>query len=129
MKFPYIQFQKKFSPIVPIRLRHRNKEWTEFKAYVDSGASYSIFRAEITDILGLRLEKGEKIYVTVGDGSLIPVYLHQITVQLAEETFSAAIGFSRQLGIGFNIIGRKDIFEKFKVCFNEKEKIVEFIKS
>lgn len=102
---------------------------TEFKAYVDSGASYSIFRAEITDILGLRLEKGEKIYVTVGDGSLIPVYLHQITVQLAEETFSAAIGFSRQLGIGFNIIGRKDIFEKFKVCFNEKEKIVEFIKS
>jgi len=29
MKFPYIQFQKKFSPIVPIRLRHRNKEWTE----------------------------------------------------------------------------------------------------
>jgi len=65
MKFPYIQFQKKFSPIVPIRLRHKNKERTEFKAYVDSGASYSIFRVEITDILGLRcmqyLEKLVKV--------------------------------------------------------------------
>ena len=36
------------------------------------------------------------------------------------------IGFSRRLGIGFNIIGRKDIFERFKICFDEKEKMVEF---
>lgn len=128
MKFPYVQFQKKFSPIMPIKLRHKNKEWTEFKAYVDSGASYSIFRSEIIDILGIELEKGKKIHVIVGDGSLIPVYLHKIAVQVAEETFSATIGFSRRLGIGLNIIGRKDIFEKFKICFNEKEKIVEFIK-
>jgi len=37
------------------------------------------------------------------------------------------IGFSKQLGIGFNIIGRKDVFERFRICFDEKEKVVEFL--
>ena len=127
MRFPYVQFRGKFSPIVPIRFRRKNGAWTEFKAYVDSGASYSIFHADITEILGLKLEEGERAYVTVGDGSLIPVYSHQIMIQIGDEKFEAMIGFSRRLGIGFNIIGRKDIFERFEVCFDEKERVVEFI--
>jgi len=48
-------------------------------------------------------------------------------IQLALEEFEAMIGFSKQLGIGFNIIGRRDIFERFKVCFTENERVVEFI--
>ena len=127
MRFPYVQFRGMFSPIVPIRFRFKNGSWVEFKAYVDSGAGYSIFHAEITEILGLELEEGDKAYVTVGDGSLIPVYSHQIMIQLADEEFEAMVGFSRRLGIGFNIIGRKDIFERFRICFDEKEKVVEFL--
>jgi len=53
--------------------------------------------------------------------------MHRIVVQLALEEFEAMIGFSKQLGIGFNIIGRRDIFERFKVCFTENERVVEFI--
>ena len=30
-----------------------------------------------------------------------------IMIQIADEEFDAVIGFSRRLGIGFNIIGRK----------------------
>ena len=127
MKFPYQQRHGKFLPIIPIKLRSVNGEWITFDAFVDSGASYSIFTAEIGEILGLNVEDGKKIYVTVGDGSLITVYLHELEVKIGKKTFRATIGFSKQLGIGFNIIGRKDIFERFKVCFNEKEKVVEFI--
>jgi len=127
MKFPYVQFRRRFLPIVPIRFKHRDGVWTEFKAYVDSGASYSIFHAGISEIFGLNLEEGNEEYITVGDGSVIPVYLHHITIQIAGKEFSATIGFSRRLGIGFNILGRKDVFERFKVCFDEREKVVEFI--
>ena len=102
-------------------------DWIIFDALVDSGASYSIFKAEIGDILGLEMEKGNKILIAVGDGSLIVVYIHRLIIQIGDEEFEAEIGFSKQLGIGFNIIGRKDIFERFKVCFDEKEKVVEFI--
>lgn len=59
--------------------------------------------------------------------SYIIVYTHRLEIQIGDEEFNAMIGFSRRLGIGFNIIGRKDIFERFKVCFDEKEKVVEFI--
>ena len=73
------------------------------------------------------MEKGEKTYITVGDGSLMIVYMHRLNIQILDEIFEASVGFSKQLGIGFNIIGRKDIFERFKVCFDEKERVVEFI--
>ncbi|AIG98402.1 hypothetical protein AFULGI_00016430 [Archaeoglobus fulgidus DSM 8774] len=127
MEFPYQQRHGRFLPIIPIKLKSVNGEWITFDAFVDSGASYSIFTAEIGEILGLNVEDGKKIYVTVGDGSLITIYLHELEVIIGEKTFNATVGFSKQLGIGFNIIGRKDIFERFKVCFNEKEKVVEFM--
>ena len=52
-----------------------DREWVEFKAFVDSGAGYSVFQAEMAEILGLSLENGEEEYVTVGDGSQIKVYI------------------------------------------------------
>ena len=125
IKFPYIQFRGKLVPVVPIKFK-AGEEWVELKAYVDSGASYSIFHSSIVEILNLELEKGRKAYVTVGDGSQIIVYLHKIIVRIAELEFDATIGFSRHLGIGFNIIGRLDIFDRFRVCFDESEKVVEF---
>jgi len=127
MKFKYTEFQGKLLPIVLIRLKGK-KEWVKFRAFVDSGAGYSIFQAEMAEILGLKLEDGKENYVTVGDGSQIKVYIHRVKVDLAGQEFEATIGFSRHLGIGFNIIGRLDIFDKFKICFDESEKIVEFHK-
>ncbi|MBU7011157.1 MAG: hypothetical protein HXS46_10735 [Theionarchaea archaeon] len=56
---------------------------------------------------------------------MIAVYFHKISVKFSEIEFKAEIGFSKHLGIGFNIIGRKDIFERFIICFDEKNKVVE----
>ena len=124
MKFPYLKLRGKVAPILPIELK--GKEWISYDAYVDSGAGYSVFHSDVADDLEIRLEDGEKAYVTVGDGSQIIVYLHKIIVRFSGEEFEAMIGFSRHLGIGFNIIGRLDIFDRFKICFDELEKNVEF---
>ncbi len=127
MRFPYVQERGRFLPIISLQLKGKGtRDWITFDAFVDSGASYSIFRAEIGDILGLEVEKGEKMLITVGDGSLIIIYVHRLEIQIGDEKFEVGIGFSKQLGIGFNIIGRKDIFERFIICFDEKEKVVEF---
>jgi TPP-dependent trihydroxycyclohexane-1,2-dione (THcHDO) dehydratase len=112
---------------VPIELL--NKQWVIFDAYVDSGASYSIFHTDVAEILGIDIERtAKKIYVTVGDGSQIVVYLHKIEVKFAGEQFWATIGFSRNLGIGFNLIGMKDIFDRFKITFDNRNKILEVTK-
>ena len=95
------------------------------EAYVDSGASLSIFsyRKEFE----IDLEKGNLVYVTVGDGGNIPVYIHSMEMEIGKERFSAEIGFSKRLGIGFNIIGRRDNFDVFDICFSDKKKETKFL--
>jgi hypothetical protein len=62
----------------------------------------------------------------VGDGGFIPVYLHKLDMQLGPKTFQATVGFSEKLGIGFNILGRTDVFDKFVVCFDDLKDYVSF---
>ncbi|MEA3343671.1 MAG: aspartyl protease family protein [archaeon] len=125
IRFQYVEFKGRFLPIIPIDIEGLG-EWTEFKAFVDSGAGYSVFHSDVAEILGIKLEDGKKDYVTVGDGSQIIVYIHEVKVKIGGKEFAATIGFSRRLGIGFNILGQKDVFEKFKICFDKTDKIVEF---
>ncbi|UCG69158.1 MAG: hypothetical protein JSV09_15460 [Thermoplasmata archaeon] len=125
MNFPYIFLEGRYLPIVPLELK--GNEWIELRAFVDSGASYSIFHADIAEILGLDFTKGEKNYMTVGDGVQIPVYTHDVKVHFSQQEFTAKIGFSNKLGIGFDILGREGFFDRFIICFDDKEKIVKTI--
>jgi len=124
MKVPYIRFEDKYLPVVPIKIK--GKEWVQFEGFVDTGASFSIFHSEAAEILGLELEKGKKQFVKVGDGSFVEVFVFNLKVMFAGKEFTAKIGFSRDLGIGFNIIGRETIFDEFKICFDESERYLEF---
>jgi len=125
MKFPYKKLAGRLLPIVPIEVK--GKEWVSYDTYVDSGAGYSIFHSDVAEDLEISLEDGDKVYITVGDGSQIIAYLHKILVRIADQKFKVAIGFSERLGIGFNIIGQEDIFDRFKICFDRSEKVIEFL--
>ena len=124
MRFPYRRFEEMFLPLIPIRLK--GKKWVEFEAFVDSGAGFSIFIYDVAEVLGLEVEKGSREFVKIGDGSFIEVFTLKLPVKLAESEFEAKVGFSRSLGVGFNIIGRRDVFDRFRVCFDDAEKFVEF---
>ena len=34
--------------------------------------------------------------------------------------------FPYKLGVGFHLLGRQDVLERFKICFHEKRKVVTF---
>lgn len=125
MKFPYKKLAGRLLPIVPIEVK--GKEWVSYDTYVDSGTGYSIFHSDVAEDLEISLEDGDKVYITVGDGSQIIAYLHKILVRIADQKFKVTIGFSERLGIGFNIIGQEDIFDRFKICFDRSEKVIEFL--
>ncbi|MBS3140367.1 hypothetical protein J4479_05165 [Candidatus Woesearchaeota archaeon] len=57
MKFSYRFYEGKFLPIIPISLTENGK-LIQMRAYVDTGASYSLFHAKVAEILGLDVEKG-----------------------------------------------------------------------
>jgi hypothetical protein len=127
MNFPYIFLEGRYLPIVPLELL--GKEWIELHAFVDSGASYSIFHADIAGILGIEYTEGDKNFMTVGDGAQILVYTHNVKVRFADREFTAKIGFSDRLGIGFDILGREGFFDRFVVCFDDEKRILKILEA
>ena len=121
--FPYKVYQKDAYPIINILLEGPNGP-LETEAYVDSGASLSIFRTVTADHLGIDYTRGKVHYTMVGDGGFIPVYVHILPIRIGTVRFKARIGFSPSLGADFNLLGQKDIFDRFKVTFDKRNRRV-----
>lgn len=123
--FPHKTYRGIPCPIVSLGLKGPSG-WIQAEAYVDSGAFLSIFSFHEVDGLGLDYRRGKSIFVTVGDGGSIPVYVHRLSIQLGPVVRHASIGFSPKLGVGFNLLGRQDIFTHFDVTFSDATRTVTF---
>lgn len=124
MQFPYAEIRAGvFVPIVELQML--GDDWVAFNPFIDTGASFSIFHSETARLLGINYRKGKLSFLTVGDGRQIPVYEHRLKVKFSGREFQAVIGFSSRLGVGFNLLGREDFFEKFRICFNDRDKVIE----
>ena len=124
--FPYKVYRNFPCPIIPLGLYHAG-QWFQTEAYVDSGASISIFSPLEAHRIGLDFTRGRKIFSTVGDGNAIPVYLHRLATKIGKSRLQATIGFSRQLGVGFNLLGRKDFFNRFDILFSDSRRTISFL--
>ncbi len=104
-----------------------DNSWYPVELFVDSGATYTILRDRVAKDVGFDYESGRKITVQVGDGVHIPVYMHTIPLQIGGVKIAAPVGFSPGLGVPFNLMGRAGIFDKFRICFREKRRMISFL--
>lgn len=123
VEFPYILHKGFMMPIIPVTLLN-SRVWM----FVDSGATFSIISAAEASGLGIEWDKGRLQMIVVGDGSFIPTYIHNFQIQIGRWQINAPIGISERLGVGFNLLGRKGIFEQFQVCFNDHIRKITFHK-
>jgi hypothetical protein len=123
--FPYKMYKNMPCPIIKFSLCAQ-KKWIDVESYVDSGASVSLFSIIDAQRLGLDYRTGKRTYSMVGDGNLIPVYLHKLQAKLGNKAFKAAIGFSPSLGVGFNLMGRRDFFSQFDITFSDASRTITF---
>jgi hypothetical protein len=122
----YTLYRRRWSPIIPLTLTSSHRS-IQAEGYLDSGAFYSVFRLELLIRLGLQPRQGKTRYLVVGDGSFIPVHIFKLSVEMVGERFIAEIAFSDRLGVGFNLIGRRGIFDHFdEIIFRERLREVEF---
>jgi len=119
----YTQIDTRTYPLLRFGLSHSHRTAT-VEAYVDTGAAYSIFVPSVAKRLNLDYRSGRLTYARVGDGGLIPVYLHRLTVHIGHFSFQATVGFSDRLGVGFNLLGRQDIFKHLAFTFNDKHRFL-----
>ena len=124
MEFPYMKnAQGHYAPIVYLQVWTGNR-WLYLQAYVDSGASWSVFHVDVAQLLGIKLSRAKRRYVTLGNGSVLPVYLHRIRVRFAGAEFTAPAGFSDALRMGFNLMGRAGFFDRFLMAFNDRARLL-----
>ena len=123
--FRYKSIRGKLAPLITIGMKLKGI-WYPIEVYVDSGAAYTLLHAQMAEGVDFDYRTGERVYLQVGDGSFISVYLHDLELQVRTEQFLAKVGFSEKLGIGFNLLGRAGTFERFRICFQEKQGILTF---
>ena len=123
--FPYKPATGRLLPMVLVGI-FINGQWQAVEFYVDSGAYYTLLHAQFATDFGLDYRQGQRVFAQAGDGSLIPVYLHKLPMQIGAKRFEATVGFSDRLGVRFNLLGQQGVFERFKICFHEKRRIVSF---
>jgi hypothetical protein len=123
--FRYKPLMGHWSPTATLGMQ-LGQTWHRADFYIDSGATHSIVHGDFARDAGFDITSGKSGLVKVGDGSLIPVFLHRVLLQIGSHQVSARVGFSHHLGIGFHLLGRLDVFDRFRVCFHERERIVSF---
>ena len=122
VNFPYTAKAERQYPLIDIALAKGRKSLV-VKALVDSSASFSVFRPEIAEFLGVSIEKGETFYLE-GIGGRILGYLHVLNARVSSKSFRCKIVFSYEFTVSFNLLGRDNFFDKFLITFDEKKKKV-----
>lgn len=121
--FPYKTDAKGSTfPVISFTLYFNNKK-KDFFALIDSGATVSIFRAEVANALGIEIEKGKQLYLG-GVGGHIKGYLHELKIEAAGKKFLCPVVFSHEYLVSFNLLGREAFFKQFKIIFEEKKKLL-----
>lgn len=120
--FPYVRKAASFYPAIDVKLFGKQDSIT-IKALIDSGASFSVFRPEIAEQIGIGIERGKKLYLE-GIGGRILGYIHKISVRIGNKKFKCHIVFSREFNVSFNLLGRDNFFTKFLITFDENNKEV-----
>ena len=122
--FPYLKDAAgHHAPIIYLQAWTGNR-WLYLQAYVDSGASWSIFHADVAQLLGLKLSQGRRLTMAMGNGNAISVTVHRVRVRFAGGEFTVPVGFSDALKVGFNLLGRAGFFDRFLMCFNDRSKLL-----
>jgi hypothetical protein len=107
-----------YRPIAHVYLKGRNREWHLFYPYIDSGADTSMFTRSDCELLGLTLYNGTfRSMSGIGHVS-IPAYIHKVLMKIGEEKFQARVAFADSNEIP-RLLGRLDIFKKFRIIFDE----------
>ena len=91
------------------------------EALMDSGANISIFHPDLAFRLRLKINKGSPIDLT-GVGGRIRAYIHPLELEIGSRRFITYVAFSEDFKVSLNILGRRDVFEQFRITFDERKK-------
>ncbi len=98
--------------------------WKRVVAYVDSGAAYSLLKVADAKRLGLLKIKARRIGVTSSGGTSLRITLHRLWVKIGKDKLSITFGVPHGFDVDVNLLGRRDLFRKYQICFDDEREIL-----
>ena len=127
IRFPYKKYRDGMAPIISIKVLAGHR-WRRVFAYVDSGAAYSIVKVSEAKRLGLLKVKGRRIAVTSSGGQTLAISLHRLWVKIGKDRLSITFGVPRGFDVDFNLLGRRDLFKRYQICFDDEHGLLTLTK-
>ena len=127
MEFPYQKeksklFGKILRPIIEFEI-NTNIGWVSAMGYLDSGADITLLPLSFAKALGIKIEEEEvKEIKGIGD-SAVSVIIKEVELKIGKVKLKANVGIALIEEVPY-LLGRKDIFNKFRVIFEEYNKKV-----
>lgn len=113
-------------PWAQVLVRSANQsDWWPLNLHIDTGAEITVLRRSDAIELGIPLESGEFAIIHGVGGGEVDSYVHRVLMRLGEAEFPCEIAFTTT-DAEPRLLGRKDVFMQFKVCFDDVAQITEF---
>lgn len=131
MEFPYQREKSKlFGDILRPAIEFEVETkfgWIPVVGYLDSGADITLLPMSFIKALGIEMDKDEiKEIRGIGEG-VVSVILKNVRIKVANEILRAKVGIALIEDVPY-LLGRKDIFNKFRIIFEEYNSKIIFSK-
>ena len=112
-------------PIIPISILTTYGYYQSYDFVVDAGADCCILPKTVAGDLGIDIESLPKTSFKGIEGGITIAYLAKITMKITNTPIEVICALSSNEKSPF-ILGRKDIFSRFNILFDNKNKQIRF---
>jgi aspartyl protease len=105
--------------IIPVILRLGNAA-SRTDAYLDTGATFCVFKRSLAEPLGLEVETGEPLRLSTVTGSF-DAYGHALTLETLGYSFNVAVYFAAHEAFTRNVLGRRGWLDQVRLGLVEYE--------
>jgi len=118
--------QKIIRPVAEVYLKALSNYWIKFYPYIDSGADVTMIPLSLGKLLGFRINES-KVQQIGGIRRSIPVIFIKAHLKIGNEELPMSLAWALIEDVP-PLLGRTDVFDIFKVTFEQYKRIIIFEK-
>ncbi len=130
IEFDYLEedsrlFGKIFRPVASVQFIDQKGERLFAYMYIDSGADITLIPRELGETLGFKIADDEIIEIGGLGDAKVPVIIRTVTMLLGEKEITCRVAWALVEEVP-PLLGRTDLFDLFKITFDQKNKKIIF---
>ena len=115
-------------PVAALQFKSRSGEWIEIRMYIDSGADMTLIPLSFGRLLGLELRKEDIKHLRGVGGGEVPVIVARVDIRMDDVEFPINVAWALEEDVP-PLLGRTDVFDRFKIMFNQGSRSIIFEES